>query len=65
MSALGKVAKAELIVASLKSQIIVFGSFPAAITWFRISEKSLSYVILVLLGNKPKIQGIVLLLFLI
>ena len=64
MSAFGKVAEAELIAASSKSQRIVFGSFPAASTWFRISEKNLSYVILVFLGNKPKIQGIVLLLIL-
>ena len=63
MSAFGKVAEAELIPASLKSQI-VFGSFSAASTWFRIPKKNLLYVILVLLGNKPKIQGIVLLLIL-
>ena len=64
MSAFGKVAEAELIAARSKSQRIVFGSFPAANTWFRISEKNLSYVILAILGNKPKIQGIVLLLIL-
>ena len=55
MSAFGKVAEAELIAASSKSQRIVFGSLPVASTWFRISEKNLSYVILVLLGTKPKI----------
>ena len=64
MSAFGKVAEAELVAASSKSQRIVFGSFPAAGTSFRISEKNLPYVILVSLGNKPKIQGIVLLLIL-
>ena len=62
MSAFGEVPEAELIAASSKSQRI--GSFPAASTWFRISEKNLSYVILVLLGNNLKIQGIVLLLIL-
>ena len=63
-SAFGKVAEAELIAASSKSQRIVFGSFPAATTWFRICEKNMSYAFLLLLGNKPKIQGIVLLLIL-
>ena len=64
MSASGKVAEAGLIASSSKSQRIVFGSFQAVSTWFRISEKNLSYVVLVLLGIEPKIQGIVLLLIL-
>ena len=64
LSPFGKVADAELIAVSSKAQRIVLGSFPAASTWFYISEKNLAYVILVSLGNKPKIQGIVLLLFL-
>ena len=64
MSAFGKIAETQLFEANSKSQRIVFGSFLAASTWFRISENNLSYVILVFLGNKPKIQGIVLLLIL-
>ena len=62
--AFGEVAGAELIATNSKSQRIVFGSFPAASTWFRISKKNLPYVIFVLLGNTPKIQGIVLMLIL-
>ena len=64
MSAFGKIAEAQLIETNSKSQRIVCGSFLAASTWFRISENNLSYVILVFLGNKPKVQGIVLLLIL-
>ena len=64
MSSFGNFAEAELIAASSKSQRIALGLFPAASKWFRISEKDLSYVIHVILGSKPKIQVIVLLLIL-
>ena len=56
MSAFGKVAEAELISASSKLQRTAFGPFSAGSSWFCVSEKDLSYIFLVLLGNKPKIR---------